>query len=399
MGAALLVLGLGRLRFGLVGHRGRWRRRRALDCVGRNRLRDGPALRVPRRTLTPRAAAARAKSSAAIAPRAAEATTASPATAASSSTATAAPATAATAATASTATRAARTARRRVIARRTAARTAPGTTTTRAAAGTASGTTGRTWTTPRPAGRSRTTTAIAIATAARTIGTAGRARDHPSGSAGRILRTASSAVVVSPAPAARRTHLESSTGAITPGRTLASARTAGAAATATETTATAPTTATTVSVASAAATVATVPTAARLGPRQEIGEIVEIALLLRVRRRILAGHHAHEPHVVGTPAHHLEGLHQAREAIAFDAQLLFDLGGGRCGRGCGRFIDWRGRFSRGAALACRRLGAGVRGGAGVAFGCGLAARGVARLSRAGFRRRLGGRVGFTGGRL
>jgi hypothetical protein len=91
----------------------------------------------------------------------------------------------------------------------------------------------------------------------------------------------------------------------------------------------------------------------RLGPGHQIDQVIEIALFLGARRRVFTRQHAHEPHVVGAPTHHLERLHQARQAIALDAHLLFDLG---C-RACGALVDRRGLA--GSPLALRggsRLG-------------------------------------------
>jgi hypothetical protein len=360
--AALLVFGLGRLRVGVVGLRcSRRLRRDVRNRIGRNRLRDRPALRVSGRTLTARATtAARAETSAAIATRTTE-PRAAPATAAATTTRTATATTSATATATATGTAAARTARSRVIAGRTAARATPGTAAAGAAPGTASRTTRRPRTTARTTRRSRTTPAIAPA--ARTVGPARRARDHPASSCGRILRTASATIIV-PATA-RRTHLESGARAIAPGRPLAAARTAGAAAPASTAAATTTETATTaVSVASTATTLASAVAAARLGPRHQIGEVIEVALLLGIRGRILARHHAHEPDVVGAPAHHLERLQQPGQAIALDAQLLFDLCSSRSGSSHGCLVDGRRSFCRGSIFA-RRLGTRFRRGAGV----------------------------------
>jgi hypothetical protein len=126
-------------------------------------------------------------------------------------------------------------------------------------------------------------------------------------------------------------------------------RTAHSSAAATSTT-TATTSATTAATIATTAIAAAVP-AGRLGPRHEIDDIEEVALLLGVRRRILAGQNAHEPDIVGAPAHHFQRLHQPREPIALDAHLLFDFGG--CTRGA--VID--GRCS--ARLGARTLRAGL----------------------------------------
>jgi hypothetical protein len=66
---------------------------------------------------------------------------------------------------------------------------------------------------------------------------------------------------------------------------------------------------------------------------REVDHVVEVALLLGVRGRILAGEHAHEADVVGAIAHDLERLHEAGEPVALDAHLLLDLGGGLRGAG------------------------------------------------------------------
>jgi hypothetical protein len=110
---------------------------------------------------------------------------------------------------------------------------------------------------------------------------------------------------------------------------------------------------------------------------------VKVALLLRVGGRVLAGEHAHEADVVSPVADHLERFHEAREPIALDAHLFFDLGGGlrrarifggscrlrrRCGGrvaldGAGRALGGRGLApgSRGLALGSRVLGRSVAG--------------------------------------
>jgi hypothetical protein len=93
------------------------------------------------------------------------------------------------------------------------------------------------------------------------------------------------------------------------------------------------------------------PSAARFGPWEQIDDVEEIALLLRVRRRILAAQHAHQAHVVRAVAHDLERLHQTGEPIAGDRQLLFDLGGGLHGA----VIDRRRGGRVGGSLALDRV--------------------------------------------
>jgi hypothetical protein len=105
----------------------------------------------------------------------------------------------------------------------------------------------------------------------------------------------------------------------------------------------------------------------------QVDDVVEIALLLGVGRRILTREDAHEAHVVGAVAHDLEGLHEPSEAIAFDAHLLLDLGG----RLRGAWILGRGRL--GGRLGAGRLGRDL---------------GPFRLRRSG---RLGGHVSLDGG--
>jgi len=137
----------------------------------------------------------------------------------------------------------------------------------------------------------------------------------------------------------------------------------------------------------------------------QIDNVVEVALLLRVRRRILAAHHANQPDVVGTTAHHLERLHQAREPIAIDAHLFFDLGR----RADRTLVDgWRrARFGRRALLRrglggrLRRrgfalgftLGRGFTLGSGFALGSGFTLGGRCLRFGGGFGSRLGRRFG------
>jgi hypothetical protein len=93
-----------------------------------------------------------------------------------------------------------------------------------------------------------------------------------------------------------------------------------------------------------------------LGSGQQVHQIVEVALLLGAGRRIFAAHHAHQTHVVGAIAQNLQRLHQARQAIAFDVQLLFQLGG----RPQRAFVDDRlGRHLGRGGLGGRLFGAGT----------------------------------------
>jgi len=109
--------------------------------------------------------------------------------------------------------------------------------------------------------------------------------------------------------------------------------------------------------AAAATATATVPSgtappavvAPGLCARHEVDEVIEVALLLRAGRRIFAAHHAHEPNIVSAVADHLERLHQARQAIFFDPELLLDLGGRQ------RRSWIRGRVRRRARLRVGRL--------------------------------------------
>jgi hypothetical protein len=130
--------------------------------------------------------------------------------------------------------------------------------------------------------------------------------------------------------------------------------------------------------------------------RQKIDQIVEVALLLGAGRRILAAHHAHETHVVGAIADHVERLHQPRQAIAFDVELLFQLG--RCGNGA--LIDIDHRRSGFRHLRLWRLGRGLLGRGSVgrrALGRWSFGRRHVDASRPVARRRLdGGRVGMLG---
>jgi hypothetical protein len=108
-----------------------------------------------------------------------------------------------------------------------------------------------------------------------------------------------------------------------------------------------PAAATSAAVPSGTAAPAVVPPG--LAARHEVDEVVEVALLLRAGRRIFAAHHADQPNVVGAVADHLERLHQTRQAILFDPELLLDLGGRE--RGARIRCSLRGR----ARLRIRRL--------------------------------------------
>ena len=81
---------------------------------------------------------------------------------------------------------------------------------------------------------------------------------------------------------------------------------------------------------------------ASLGPRLQINDVEEVALLLCAGRRVFTRHHAHESDVVGAIAYDLQRLHQALQAIAFDRELLLDLGRGTRAA----FVRRRGRLGR-----------------------------------------------------
>ena len=143
---------------------------------------------------------------------------------------------------------------------------------------------------------------------------------------------------------------------------------------------------------------------------------MKVALLLRVRRRILARQDADETNVVGAIADDLERLHEPGETIALDAHLLLDLGGGHRGAGIlgrGRRLGGsdpfggRSRLGLGGAFGCTLgLSAGfdrTLGGARVRRRLGLGrlgdGRGVGRLDRGGFRRSGGRSLGLRRGCL
>jgi hypothetical protein len=128
---------------------------------------------------------------------------------------------------------------------------------------------------------------------------------------------------------------------------------------------------------------ASVPIASLFGARQKIDQIVEVALLLGAGRGILAAHHAHQTHVVGAIANDVERLHEARQALALDVELLLQLGGGAQRA----FVD-RGLGGR-RDLGRRRLGHGLVGPRSVGRG---------PLGRWSLRRRTIGARNFNGRR-
>ena len=189
------------------------------------------------------------------------------------------------------------------------------------------------------AGAARTTSAArrtaggtpVIATAvART--TAGRAGHHPAGTCHRAsARNALIAISI-----ATRAELEATR--LVAAGTVGSAYSAGAAARL-------PAAATTAAIVPSG-TAASAIVAPGLTARHEVDEVVKVALLLGAGRRIFSAHHAHEPNVVGAVADHLERLHQARQTILFDPELLLDLGRGQRGSWIGSGVGRRTRVSR-----------------------------------------------------
>jgi hypothetical protein len=142
------------------------------------------------------------------------------------------------------------------------------------------------------------------------------------------------------------------------------------------------------------------PARSALMTGQQIDQVIEVALLLRVRRRVLAAHHAHETDVVRAVAHHLQRIQEPREPVALDAQRLFDLGRRgdrpRVGLGGGGFL---GRALRRGGLRRRHL---IRRGGLVGGSFALGDRGGGfdlgrRFGRG--RLGLGRRGGLGGGRL
>jgi hypothetical protein len=164
-------------------------------------------------------------------------------------------------------------------------------------------------------------TAVASTRATAVTGTAAtrRARHHPAfalcGHAATAAATARTSLVPARAAGTART-----TTAWTAG--TATARTAPIAAAWT-----AVAIATVVAAGTAAAWPSASTAVARPGlpARLEVDDIVKVALLLGVRRRVLAAQHAHQPHVVGVVAHDIERLHQPGQPIALDAERLLDL--------------------------------------------------------------------------
>src|SRR6185437_12804953 len=256
---------------------------------------------------------------------------------------------------------------------------AAGITATGAAAGATAGTT------TRAAARATTgTTARAVIAAAVTAAT-GRARDHPARTGGRGSAAALIAISI-----AARAKLEATR--LVAAGTMRSAW--GAGARLPTTTATSTTAAATVAAAPAIAPAAAI--VPRLGAGLQVHEVIEVALLLGSGWRILAAHHAHETHVVGAIADHLQRLHHARQTISRETELRFDFssrqGGSRIR--CGRLVLRRRfacrRFAR-RRFACRRFArrrfacAGFGRGSGRGLGIGSGRR---RLGLRGFRGRF-----------
>jgi hypothetical protein len=135
---------------------------------------------------------------------------------------------------------------------------------------------------------------------------------------------------------------------------------------------------------------------ATLRARNEIDDVVEVALLLGVGRRVLAGEHADEAHVVRAVADHFERLHEPREPIALDPELLLDLGRGLC---CARIFGWRRGRLHGGRLrrrCFRRLSfgslAGIRRGGRLGRRLGFGVAGRRRALDGRLRPCLGGRL-------
>lgn len=138
---------------------------------------------------------------------------------------------------------------------------------------------------------------------------------------------------------------------------------------------TAPRTATTIAAAWSATTIA-IPAVERvalaLRPRHQVDHVEELAALLRTLRSVLALEHAHQADLPNPPAGHVQGLHQARKAVALHLQSSTDsLGFGALAqrwfwRGLGRrsvgrclasSLDTR-RRSVGRGLGVRRCSVG-----------------------------------------
>jgi len=103
------------------------------------------------------------------------------------------------------------------------------------------------------------------------------------------------------------------------------------------------------------ATAAAIVEAALLRVRRQVGHVMVLADLARVRGRVLTLHDPDEANVVDAILDRVERLEQAREPLFLDPELLFDLGArGRIGR-LDRRIDLGLGRSRGSRL--RTLGA------------------------------------------
>jgi hypothetical protein len=138
------------------------------------------------------------------------------------------------------------------------------------------------------------------------------------------------------------------------------AGTAWAAATAAARTAWATATAATIPIAATATTMAVVATRVRIAPRfrpwHQVQHIVEVALLLGVGRRLVAGKDAHQAQPGRALASHRECLHETRQAIALNLHRR----GHSLGLGSGAKVGrWRfgGCLGRGVA---GRLATGLR---------------------------------------
>jgi hypothetical protein len=226
-----------------------------------------------------------------------------------------------------------------------------------------------------------------------------RTGHHPAGTTNRIVGSTAALAA-----------LGGTKGKATTARTAAAATTA---ATATTTAATPAAAGAATAVTTAARTAAIAIAVLGLGAGHQIDDVVEVALFLGAGGRILAAHHAHEAHVVGAIANHLERLHQPGEAVPLDVELDLDLGrrfGGRASRSVvdRRRFGARGRFTLGfgtfdgrrfATFGGRRLRRGLLGSA-FSFTFGGGGRGgssggllLSLHDRSGLASRLGGGLG------